>query len=238
MQPDVIIGNGIRVVTALLDGTKTIPIVFIALSEPNALRIAGSIARPQGNVTGFVHIELSIYGKYLSLLKELSPDLSRVALLAQSDNSTAHAYFDAMRSYANSLKITALEATIRDSTEIEDAIGRMAGGMGGVIVTTDIFMFTHRRALISAAAKHRVPTIYPSRPFVADGGLLCFGPDQRKLFRQSAEHADLLLKGARPSDLPIQFPTAFELSINIRTAKVLGLKVPPMLLAQADEVIE
>jgi putative ABC transport system substrate-binding protein len=238
MAPEVILASGTIATQALRDATKTIPIVFVGLSDPVATGIVSNLARPEANVTGFTNLEHSMAGKWLSLLKEMAPRLARVAVLYHPDAAHWAAFYIRAAQEAGewlSLKITA--AIVRDVAAIEPAIAAMTGD-GGLAVFPDSFNITNRARTISLAAKYRVPAVYTGRYNVMDGGLMSYGAEVRPGFRDGATYVDRILRGAKPGELPVRFSTKFELVINLKTARALGLDVPPTLLARADEVIE
>jgi len=241
LQPDVILGHTTPVVAALLEETRATPIVFVAVSDPVGSGFVGSLARPGGNITGFTNIESSMAGKWLELLKEIAPRITRIALMFNPDTSPGGgSYFlRPFEAAAPSFAAEPIAAPVHDAAEIEGAVaalGRVPGG--GLIANLDIFIFNHRDLIVELAARHRVPAIYPLRDFVTSSGLISYGADTVDLFRRAPSYVDRALKGAKPADLPVQAPTKFELVINLKTAKALGLDVPPRLLARADEVIE
>jgi putative ABC transport system substrate-binding protein len=225
---------------ALRDATRTIPIVFAALADPAITGIVSNLARPEANITGFMIFEYSLAGKWLSLLKDVAPRLTRVAVLFHPETAPYAPLF--MRTAQDAgerlaLRITA--AGVADVAGIEAAIARMAGSNdGGLLVLPDGFNNQNRATTIALAAKYRVPAIYPARHFTADGGLISYGADQIRQFRDGATYVDRILRGAKPGELPVQFATKFELVINLKTAKALGIDVSPQLQFLADEVIE
>jgi ABC-type uncharacterized transport system substrate-binding protein len=238
-QPDVIMVNGTRGVAALKGETRSIPIVFAGLSDPVEHGFVESIARPGANITGFTHFQTSLIGKVLDVLKEISPQLARVALLHAPDDPATAANTRYFENVAAALKLTAISAPVRDSTDIERVIASLGDARNsGLVVVPSATAIVHHRAIIDAAAQHRVPAIHPFRLFVTAGGLMFYGADVLDLTRRSASYIDRILKGEKAADLPIQEPVKYELVINMKTAKALGLEVPPMLLARADEVIE
>jgi putative ABC transport system substrate-binding protein len=240
LQPDVLLASSTPVVAALARETGTIPIVFVVVSDPIGSGFIESLARPGGNMTGFINIESSLGGKWLELLKELAPGISRVAVMFNPDTAPhAEYYVRPFEVAAASLAVKPSTAPVRSAADIEQAIfdlGRATAS--GLIVLPDTFTTVHRGAIISAAASSNVPTIYPFRYMAGDGGLISYGVDLIDLYRRAAPYVDRILKGGKPADLPVQQPTKFEFAINLKTAKSLGLDVPPSLLARADEVIE
>src|SRR5262245_35186307 len=237
LQPDVILASTTPSTAALMRETRTIPIVFVVVSDPVGSGFVASIARPGGNITGFTNIESSLGGKWIQLLKEIAPRVTRVALMFNPETALFAAYYvRPIEAAAPSFAVEHIAKPIRTDSEIEPAIADM--GRGGLIVLPETFTTIHRKSIILAAARNNVPTIYPFRFMASDGGLIAYGVDLVDLFRRAAPYVDRILRGANPADLPVQAPTKFELAINLKTAKALGLQVPPTLLATADEVIE
>jgi putative ABC transport system substrate-binding protein len=240
LQPDIIVTNGTTPGTAAIQGeTRTIPIVFANVAEPVASGLVASLHRPGGNITGFAMFEASLGGKWLELLSEIAPGLKRAALLFNPDLPPASAFMPSFETAARSLSVVPIMAPVHSDAEIETAIiglGREPGG--GLVVMADAFTNFHRAPIILAAARNNVPAVYWASFFVRDGGLLSYGPDVVDLFRRAASYVDRILRGEKPGDLPVQFPTKFELVVNLKTAKALGLNIPPTLLATADEIIE
>ena len=225
---------------ALLQQTRTIPIIFAIVSDPVGSGFIASFAKPGGNVTGFIILEPTLAGKWLELLKEIAPRIARVALLFNPATAPyAEYYLNPFKAAAASFAVEAIVAPVHDMSELESAVGVQAREPNGaLIVIPDSFMTTHRAEITSLAARHRLPAVYPFRHYTEIGGLLSYGNDQRDNFRRAATYADRILKGEKPSELPIQAPVKFELVINLKTAKTLGLTVPPTLLSRADAVIE
>jgi putative tryptophan/tyrosine transport system substrate-binding protein len=240
LQPDVLVASSTPVVTALGRETGTIPIVFVHVSDPIGSGFVENLPRPGGNMTGFINIESSLGGKWLELLKELAPRISRVAVMFNPDTAPhAKYYVRPFELAAPSLAVKPSTVPVRSVSDIERAIldlGRVPAS--GLIVLPDTFTAVHRGVIISAAASSHVPAIYPFRFMAGDGGLISYGVDLIDLYRRAAPYVDRILKGAKPADLPVQQPTKFEFVINLKTAKALGLDVPPTLLARADDVIE
>jgi putative ABC transport system substrate-binding protein len=239
LQPDIIVTNGTLESVALQRETRTIPIVFANVTDPVAQRIVTRLDHPSGNITGFANLEGSLGGKWLELLSEIAPGLKRAAIMFNPDTATASVYMPAFEKAARSLKIVPIIALVHSDVEIEAAIialGCEPGG--GLIAMPDPFMTVHRAAIISAAARHNVPAVYSLSFFARDGGLLSYGIDQVENWRRAATYVDRILRGEKPGDLPVQFPTKFEMAINLKTAKALGLTVPQSILLSADEVIE
>ena len=240
LAPDVLVGQGTPVVRALRQATSSIPIVVATVNDPVEQGFVSSLAHPGGNITGFSFIDFQMVGKWLEMLKEAAPGVSRAVLMFNPD--TAPYYYLYLRSFEAEPRSIAVEVTaapVRNTAEIEEAIaklGREPGG--GLIVAPDAFTIVHQHLFIRLAQQHRVPAVYFLRTSVAQGALMSYGPDVYDNFRRSASYVDRILKGAKPADLPVQQPTKFELAINLKTAKALGLTVPETLLARADEVIE
>jgi putative tryptophan/tyrosine transport system substrate-binding protein len=240
LQPDVIIGHASPAVSALLKETVTIPIVFAQVSDPVAAGFVQSFARPGGNVTGFTNYEYtSIGGKWLELLKQIAPQISRVGVIFNPDTTPFEAYLRSVGAGAPSFSVEAIPTPARDANDIEREIASFATQPnGGLLVIPDIFTGSHRSTIISAAARHSLPAIYPFRFFAANGGLMAYGIEPVDMYRRAAGYVDRILRGEKPADLPVQSPIKLELIINLKTAKALGLEIPPTLLARADEVIE
>jgi putative ABC transport system substrate-binding protein len=239
LAPDVIVANAPPCVQALQQATHTIPIVFVAVTDPVALGIVQNLARPGGNITGFSPAEFGLSAKWLQLLKEIAPDVKRVAVFEDSGNSGAVQQFATLQSAAPSIGMELSAIGVRDKDKIDsdvDAFARPGGG--GLIVLRTSENIAVRDAIIAAAARHRLPAVYPLRFMATAGGLVSYGPDIVEEFREAAGYVDRILKGAKPADLPVQAATKFELVINLKTAKALGLGIPQTLLATADEVIE
>jgi putative tryptophan/tyrosine transport system substrate-binding protein len=240
LKPDVMFAGNTPSVEALLRETRAIPIVFTNLSDPIGTGVVGSLARPGGNATGFTAFEYSLAGKWVEILKELAPAVTRVVLLFNPETAPfAQHYLSFIETSAPALGVTATAASIRSVNEMEAAIeaqARVPGG--GLVVLPDTFTFSNRAPLIALAARHRLPAIYAVRGQAIDGGLLSYGPNTIDLYRRAAGYVNRILKGEKPADLPVQAPTKYELVINLKTANALGLDVPPLLLARADEVIE
>jgi putative ABC transport system substrate-binding protein len=238
--PDVILANATTAVRALRDTTGTIPIVFVGVSDPVATEVVSNLARPEANVTGFMLFEYSMAGKWLSLLKEMAPRLARAALLFNPDTAPyASLYVQAAQDAGERLGLKVTAVGMSEVAGIEPAIEAMAGANDGCLLALpDIFNQLNRATTIALAAKYRVPAIYIARYYAVDGGLMSYGADARLQYRDGASYVDRILRGAKPAELPVQFPTKYELVINLKTAKALGLSVPETLLARADEVIE
>jgi putative ABC transport system substrate-binding protein len=240
LQPDIILVSGTVATAALQRETQTIPIVFTNVGDPVASGILDRLDRPSGNITGFGYLEPTLGGKWLELLSEIAPGLKRAAIMFNPDIAAASVYYmPSLEAAARSLKIALINAPVHSDVEIETAIsgfGREPGG--GLVVMPDTWMTTHRAAIIAAAARNEVPAVYNLSEFARDGGLLSYAADQADIHRRAASYVDRILRGAKPADLPVQFPTKFELAVNLKTAKALGLTVPPSILVRADEVIE
>jgi putative ABC transport system substrate-binding protein len=239
LQPDIILAGGILATVALQRETRTIPIVFATAGDPVASGLVERLDRPSGNVTGFATNEASLGGKWLELLSEIAPGLKRAAIMFNPDLPPASAYRPSLETAARSLKVEAIIAPVRSDAEIETAIvalGREPGG--GLVATSDAFMIAHRAPIISAAARNNVPAVYTLSAAAREGGLLSFDTDRVDTFRRAATYVERILRGEKPGDLPVQFPTKFEVVLNLKTAKALGLAVPPSILLRATEVIE
>ena len=240
LQPDLILSQNTPTTAALLQQTRTIPIVFALVADPVGSGFVASFPRPGGNVTGFITMEPTMAGKWLELLKEIAPRVNRVAFLFNPATAPyAEYYLNPFKAAAASFAVEAIAAPVRDTSELESVIAAQAREPnGGLIVMPDTFMNAHRAEITSLAARYRLPAVYPFRFFAEVGGLLSYGNDQIDNFRRAATYADRILKGAKPSELPVQAPVKFELVINLKTAKALGLDVPSHLQQRADEVIE
>jgi putative ABC transport system substrate-binding protein len=239
LAPDVILAPGTNTVGALTQVTHTVPIVFPIIADPVAGGFADSLAHPGGNATGFMLFEYSISGKWLELLKQIAPDLTRVAVLGDPDTPTGPAQFGVIQAVAPSLRVEVSSFNRRNANEIERAVTTFAGSPnGGLIFTAGGPALVHRDLIISLAARHKLPAVYFDRAFVTAGGLLSYGPDRIDLYRRAAGYVDRILKGEKPAEMPVQAPTKYQLVINLKTAKALGLNVPPQLQQIADEVIE
>jgi putative tryptophan/tyrosine transport system substrate-binding protein len=240
LQPDIILANSTVATVAVQRETRTIPIVFAGVADPVASGgIVARLDRPGGNVTGFASLEASLAGKSLELLSEIAPGLKRAAIMFNPDTFAASAYMPPLETAARSLKVEPIRAPVHGDVEIENAInalGREPGG--GLVVIADIFLAAHRAPIVLAAARNNVPAVYPSSEWAREGGLLAYGVDRVDLFRRAASYVDRILRGEKPGDLPVQLPTKFEMVVNLKTAKALGLTVPQSILLRADEVIE
>jgi putative ABC transport system substrate-binding protein len=240
LQPDVILAQNTPPTASMLQQTRSIPIVFVIVADPVGSGFVQSLARPGGNATGFTVMEPTITGKWLELLKEISPRVRRAAFLFNPATAPyADTYLRPYKIAAASLGLDAIAAPVHDIPELESVIAAQArGSNGSLIVMPDGFLNVHRADIISLAARYRVPAIYPWRFFPELGGLMSYGSEQRELFRLAATYVDRILRGAKPSELPVQAPVKFELVINLKTAKTLGLDVPLQLQQRADDVIE
>jgi putative ABC transport system substrate-binding protein len=239
LAPDVILAHSSASLAPLLLATRTVPLVFTIVADPVGAGFVESLARPGGNATGFTNFEYSIAGKWLELLKEIAPGVTRAAVLRESAISAGAGQFGAIQALAQSLGVELRPVDVRDAGEIERAITAFArGSNGGLIVTGSPTAVVHRGLIVALAARHRLPAVYNTRFYATGGGLISYGPDFVDQFRSAAGYVDRILKGVKPADLPVQAPTKYELVINLKTAKALGLDVPAMLLARADEVIE
>jgi putative tryptophan/tyrosine transport system substrate-binding protein len=239
LAPDVILAAGDSTVPPLLHATRNVPIVFPVVTDPVGAGYVDSLARPGGNATGFMTAEYSMGGKWLELLKQIAPNVTRVVVLRDSANPSQTAQFAAMQAMAPSLRMEVNPVNARDASEIERAIAAFArSANGGLIPAPGGLALSHRDLIVTLAARHKLPAIYWDRSFVAAGGLVSYGPDLIEQYRQAAGYVDRILRGEKPADLPVQAPTRYELVINLKTAKALGVDVPATLLARADEVIE
>jgi putative ABC transport system substrate-binding protein len=240
LQPDLIVSWSTPPTAALLQQTRTIPIIFIAVNDPISSGFVASFPRPGGNLTGFVILEPTIGGKWLEMLREIAPRVERVAFLFNPAQApTADYYLNSFKAAAASFAVETNAVQIRDGSEIESVVTAQARAPnGGLVVVPDAFLTAHRAQITSLATRYSLPAVYPFRAFAEIGGLISYGPDLVDQFRRVAGYADRILKGTKPAELPVQAPTKFELVINLKTAKALGLEVPPTLLARADEVIE
>lgn len=240
LRPDVLLGSTTPVVTALARETQTIPIVFVVVSDPIGSGFIASLPRPGGNITGFVNFESSLGAKWIEILKELVPGLTRMAVMFNPDTAPhADFYGRPIEAAAPSFAVSPVTCQVRSLGDIERAVSDLARVPNtGLIALPDTFLSVHRKAVIAAAGNHKVPAIYPLRYMVGDGGLISYGIDFVDLFRRAGPYVDRILKGSKPADLPVQQPAKFEFAINVRTAAALGLSIPPVLIARADEVIQ
>jgi putative ABC transport system substrate-binding protein len=238
LGPDVILAPGSVTVGPLLQATRSVPIVFVHVPDPVGAGFVDSLARPGGNATGFTQFEFSIAGKWLELLKEMSPSMLRAGVLRDPSLTTSIAQFAAIQAVAPSLGVELVPLNARDVADIERVIAAFARPHAGLIVSSNPFVATHRALIISLAVQHKLPSIFVERNLAEAGGLMSYGSDFIDQFTRAAAYVDRILRGEKPADLPVQAPTRYELVINLRTAKALGLTVPPALLARADVVIE
>jgi ABC-type uncharacterized transport system substrate-binding protein len=240
LQPDLIVSGGTPTTVVLKQQTSTVPIVFVNVVDPVGSGFVASFPRPGGNVTGFILMEPTMAGKWLELLKEIAPRVNRVALLFNPATTPyAEYYLNPFKAAAASFAVEAIVAPVRDTSELESVVAKQAREPNsGLTVMPSAFMNVHRTEIISLAARHRLPAAYAFRFFAELGGLLSYGNDFLDNYRRAASYADRILRGAKPSELPVQAPVKLELVINLKTAKALGLEIPPTLLARADEVIE
>jgi putative ABC transport system substrate-binding protein len=240
LRPEVLIADGTAPAIALLQATRMIPIVFVVASDPVGLGIVQSLARPGGNATGVYSLEPSMGGKWLELLKDIEPDLRRVAVIFNPDaGPLAPLYLHSVETAGALFSVEATGISVHETSDIERAISSVAQERGsGLIVLPDVFTISHRKQIIALTTQHRLPTIYALRYFATDGGLLSYGPSPLGMIRQVGSYVDRILKGEDPANLPVQGPTKFELVLNLKATKALGLAVPDKLLSTADEVIE
>jgi putative ABC transport system substrate-binding protein len=239
LGPDVILAPGSATVAPLLQATRAIPIVFVHVPDPVGSGFVDSLARPGGNATGFTGFEYSLSGKWLELLKQIAPDVTRAAIIRDAAIIGGIGQFAAIQSVAPSLGVEVSPVNMRDADEIERTVSAFArSSNGGLIVTGSGLAVVHRDLIITLAARHKLPAVYFDRYFVTGGGLISYGPDLFDQYRRAASYVDRILKGEKPADLPVQAPTKYETVINLKTAKALGLEIPPTVLARADEVIE
>jgi ABC-type uncharacterized transport system substrate-binding protein len=239
LAPDVIVPSGSVSMTPLLQATRTIPIVFTNVTDPVGAGFVKSLSKPGGNVTGFMQAEYDLSGKWLELLKQIVPSVTRAAVLRDPEDTSGIGQFAIIQSVARSVGVEVSSINVRDISGLEGAVADFARSLnGGLVVTSSAPATVNRKLIISTAARHKLPAIYSRRLHVADGGLISYGADVIDMHRRAASYVDRILKGEKPSDLPVQAPTKYELVINLKTAKALGLDVPDSLLARADEVIE
>jgi putative ABC transport system substrate-binding protein len=239
LSPDVILATGSAAAAPLLQATRTVPIVFVIVPDPVGAGFVNNLARPGGNATGFIQFEYGISGKWLELLKQIAPGVTRAAILRDPAISAGIGQFGAIQAVAPSLGVEASPVNVRDPDEIERAVADFARSPnGGLIITGSALAVVHRHLIITLAAKHQLPAIYFQRTLVADGGLISYGADLLDQYRRAAGYVDRILKGEKPADLPVQRPTKYQMVINLKTAKALGLEIPSSVLAIADEVIE
>jgi len=239
LAPDVILAHGNAALGAMLQATRTVPIVFPVAGDPVAAGYVDSLARPGGNATGFAQFEFNLSGKWLELLKEIAPGVTRVAVLRDTTLGSGTSQFAVIQAVAPSVRVEVSPVNVRDAGEIEQSVETFARSPnGGLVVTAGGAAQRHRDLIVTLAARHKLPAVYFDRSFVAVSGLISYGASMIDQYRRAAGYVDRILKGEKPADLPVQAPTKYELVINLKTARALGLDVPPMLLARADEVIE
>ena len=239
LGPEVVLAPGGTVVGALQQASRTVPIVFVNVTDPVGRGYVASLAQPVGNATGFTSFEFGMGGKWLEVLKEMAPRVTRAAVLRDPVITAGMGYLAAIHALAPSVGVQVTPVDVRHTSDIERAVAAFARTPNsGLIVTADPAAIVHREGIIALAARHRLPAVYPYRFFVISGGLISYGLDNIEQYRLAAGYVDRILKGEKPGDLPVQAPTKYELAINLKTAKALGLEVPPTLLARADEVIE
>jgi putative ABC transport system substrate-binding protein len=239
LAPDIILAHGAGTVGVQLQATRTVPIVFVVVTDPVGAGLVDSLGRPGGNVTGFMTQEYSMSGKWLELLKQIAPDVTRVAVFRYPANPSQTAQFGAIQTVAPSLRVEVTPVNTRDAGEIERAVAAFARDPnGGLIVTSGRGALVHRHLIITLAARHKLPAVYYDRSWAAAGGLVSYGPNFVDQYRQAAGYVDRILRGEKPADLPVQAPTRYETALNLKTAKALGLDVPASVYARADEVIE
>jgi putative ABC transport system substrate-binding protein len=239
LAPDVILATNTPTARSLKQATTTIPMVFSGLADPIADGIVTSLSKPEGNITGFTSFSGAIAGKWLQLLKEISPGVRRVVVMYNPDTAPYRIFLPTMETVAPQLGLTLIQRPVRDKAAIEGIIGEIAGASdAGLMIMPDIFMLLHRELIFGLAASGRLPTMCPLRNFTRAGGLISYGSDFDSLFRQAATYVDRILRGEKPRDLPVQEPTKYELIINLKTARAIGLEVPGSLLGSADDVIE
>jgi putative ABC transport system substrate-binding protein len=239
LQPDIIITSATPIILALQQETQTIPILFLGGADPVATGIVARLDRPGGNITGFAQYEATLGGKWLELVSEIAPGLKRAAIMFNPDTATASSFMPALQTAAGSLKITPIITPVHSDIEIETAINALRREPGGgLVVMPDVFTNVHRAAIILAAARNNVPAVYWASTFARDGGLLSYAGDPVDIYRRAATYVDRILRGEKPGDLPVQFPTKFQMVVNRKTANALGLAIPPSIMLRADEVIE
>jgi len=239
LAPDVILAHGGATVGPLLMATSAVPIVFVSVTDPVGAGFVDNLARPGGNATGFILFEYTLSGKWLELLKQIAPGVTRAAVLRDAAMGAGPGQFGVIQAVAPSLGVEVSPVNVRDAGEIERTVAAFARSPnGGLIVTGSALTAVHRDLIVTLAARHKLPAVYFERPFVSGGGLISYGPDVVDQYRRAAGYVDRILKGEKPADLPVQAPTRYETVLNLKTAMMLGLTVPPTLLSTADEVIE
>jgi len=239
LAPDLILASGVPAVSAVREANRSMPVVFVDTTDPVAAGVVASLARPGGYATGFMQFEFGMSGKWLELLKEIAPGVTRAAVIRNPMTPAGSGQLGAIQAAASSFRVEISPIDVRDKSEIEHGIAAFAATPnGGLIVLSSALAAAHREQIIGSAARHRLPVVYPFRLYVNDGGLVSYGPDKIDPYRRAAGYVDRILKGEKPGDLPVQAPTKYELVINLKTARALGLTMPDTLLARADEVIE
>ena len=240
LNPDVLVAVTTPATAALQQETRTIPIIFTSVSDPIGSGFVASLPNPGGNITGFINMEASLSGKWVELIREIAPHVSRMAILFNPQTAPfAKYYLDTFRSAAAALSVESIEAPVHSPAEIEAVMTKLGRETAaGIVVMPDTTAVVYRDMIISLAERYRLPTIYPLRVFVVDGGLISYGMDYPEMFRKAASYVDRILRGAKPNELPVQLPTKFELVINLKTAKSIGLTFPETIIASADDVIE
>jgi putative ABC transport system substrate-binding protein len=238
-KPEVILSSNTPTTAAFQRETHRIPIVMVSVTDPIGSGFVKSLAHPRGNITGFINLESSVAQKHLQLLKDISPDLKRVAAIFNPKTAPYAYYLPALKAAAQKLRVQLIEAPVSSESDIEKVIGELGiGKESGVFVMPDAFLSVHRKVVIGLTAQRRIPAIYPRRQFVVDGGLIGYGVDFLDLHRRAASYVDRILRGVKPQDLPVEYPRKFELAVNMRTAKALGITIPDSILAQAELMIE
>jgi putative ABC transport system substrate-binding protein len=239
LAPDVILAVNSVNLSSLLQATRNVPIVFVGVADPVGAGLVNSLSRPGGNATGFMLFDYDLSAKWPELLKQIAPGVTRAAVLRDPATTSGIGQFAVIQYVAPSVRVEVSPMDVREVSAIEPALVALArSGNGGLIVPASPLSLFHRERIVALAARHKLPTVYPLRAFVTDGGLISYGPDLADQWRRAAGYVDRILKGEKPADLPVQAPTKYELVINLKTARALGLEAPPMLLARADEVIE
>ena len=239
LAPDLVLASGVPAARAVEQASRTMPVVFVDTTDPVAAGVVASLARPGGYATGFMQFEFGMSGKWLELLKEIAPGVTRAAVIRNPMTPAGAGQLGAIQAVAPSFRVEISPTDVRDASEMEHAIAAFAREPnGGLIVLSTSLAVAHREQIIASAVRHRLPAIYPFRTYVDAGGLVSYGPDRIDPYRRAAGYVDRILKGEKPAEMPVQAPTKYELVINLKTAKTLGLDVPPLLLARADEVIE
>ena len=238
LAPDVIMAVGSAAVGPMLQATRTIPVVFVNVADPVGAGLVESLGRPGGNATGFITYEYSLSGKWLELLKQAAPRVTRAVVLRDATRASGIGQFSAIQAVAQSFGVELVPLGVRDAEMIQQGVNAFARMPSGGMIVTVGGTAVHRRAIIDVAARHKLPAVYPYRYYVQDGGLISYGPSTYDPIRRAAAYVDRILKGEKAADLPVQMPTKYEFVINIKTARALGLTIPPTLLARPDEVIE